>query len=297
MVRRNAVQGDTNWSSFNPSIMQALNGEYWMAFRSSNYKFTTDGGVVLTTENRVRNRTFIGRVNPETWLLDESTVKELDFSGLRFFARGPEDPRLYWDGKHYCLSMTILEMDIPVARICVVTLKSLEDPQPIDFKILPEMERDRVEKNWMPVHKTGRLAKSKVDFVYSPNTLVSKGQFVSVDNEVPDFRGGSQIIPLGDGTSIAIVHEVYDKYITLPFSMRTFAGTRQMRHYVHRFIRMDEDFRIIKYSEPFTFFGEGIEFAAGIAPTESGFVISYGRFDVACYMATISLGHALHSMK
>jgi predicted GH43/DUF377 family glycosyl hydrolase len=297
ITRRYAEHGDERWSAFNPSIMQALNGEYWMAFRSSNYKFTYNRDLVLTHGNRVKNRTFIGRVNPTTWLLDESTVQEIDFSHLGPFIRGPEDPRLYWNGKQYCMSMTVLEAVVPVARICVITLESLENPKAMTYEVLAVMNESRVEKNWMPIHKIGKLAKSKTDFIYSPTLQLSRGVFSPLNNESYEYRGGSQVIPVGDGTNIAVVHEVYNKRTKHAVSMTTFAGSRDLQHYTHRLVRMDEKFTILQMSDPFHFFDEGIEFAAGIASTPDGFVISYGRSDVASYIATISLGHALHSMK
>lgn len=278
--------------------MQANNGEYWMAFRSSNYQFTTDYRTVLTHGQKVRNKTFIGRLDPRTWMYDESTIKELDFTQIRPFTRGVEDPRLFWNGKNYCISATILEPDIPVARICVLTLESLESAKVIAFEVLAEYSADRVEKNWMPVHKTGRLSKSKADFIYSPNLLVTKKGFTPTSLTFPlnTLRGGSQVLSLGDSTSVAVVHEAKIVYQD-GLSQNSFAALPPRRQYVHRFVRFDEKFTIFQMSKPFVFVENGIEFASGLTMHDDKFIISFGRSDVMSYIATVGLGQALIQMK
>lgn len=269
-----------------------------MAFRSSNYQFTSDYRTILTYGNKVLNKIFIGRLDPKTWMFDESSIKELDLSKFRPFYRGIEDPRLFWNGKNYCISATILEPDIPIARICVVTLDSLESLTPINFKVLPEFQKDRVEKNWMPIHKVGKYSKTKIDFIYSPTTLVSKDSFLPIElcQTLNTIRGGSQVVSLEDSTGIAVVHEakIVHKSGMSPVS---FASSYPIRQYVHRFVRFDDKFRIFQMSDPFVFVGEGIEFAAGLALIDDNIVISFGRSDVMCYIATIGLGQALVRMK
>lgn len=300
LLRRYAIAGSDIWSSFNPSIQIDDKGTYWVVFRASNYFFSREDTIGLTMGSKIRNRMFIGRLDPITLLFDEKSIKEVDTKRLRSdIQRGIEDARLFFDGKKWCLSATFLEKETcPIARICKITLKSLEDPEVLKIDILPAPDETRVEKNWMPIHKVGKLAKSKIDFLYDARTTLSSRDFKRIsDNEMlSKFRGGSQVVPVGDGTNIAIIHEVYAKPMK-GFSSSTFSSGKMIRKYSHRFIRLDKEFKVIQMSEPFVLVAEGIEFAAGIAPYKDGFVISFGRQDVASYLATIDLGHLLLTLK
>lgn len=300
LLRRYAIKGSDVWSAFNPSIQVDEKGRYWVVFRASNYFFSREDALGLTIGNRIRNRMFIGRLDPITMLFDESTIKEVDTKRLRpDIQRGIEDARLFFDGKNWCFSATFLERETqPIARICKITLKSLDDPEVLKIDLLPAPDETRIEKNWMPIHKVGRLSKSKVDFLYDSATILTKGELKTIsDNEMlKNFRGGSQIVSLEDGTSIGIIHEVYAKPMK-GFSTTTFSSGRLVRKYSHRFIRLDSNFKVIQVSDPFLLVSEGIEFAAGIAPYQDGFVISFGRQDIASYLATIDLGHLLLTLK
>ena len=299
LLRRYAIEGSDIWSAFNPSIAQDQQGDYWVVFRASNYFFSTEGSVGLTGGTKVYNRMFIGRLDPITMLFDEKSLKEVDTRRLRSdIERGIEDARLFFDGKHWCLSATFLEKTVPVARICKITLKSLAEPEVLQIDVLPAPDPQRVEKNWMPLHKVGTLAKSKTDFMYNLTTTVSKGKFQKVSDEdrFQTYRGGTQVLPIGDGTSICLVHETHSKTVS-GFSPTTFTNQRMQRRYLHRFVRLDDKNRVIQVSDQFFLHKDGVEFAAGIAPYQDGFVISFGRQDVASYLSTISLGHLLLTLK
>lgn len=299
-LRKYAVKGSSLWSCFNPSIQRDSNGDYWVAFRSSNYYFMHDRSVGLTFGSRVKNRLFLGKLNPITMLFEESTLKEIDTSRLNLeIKRGLEDPRLFFNGKHWSISCTVLEPEVPIAKIAVIQLKSLDDPEITSFEVLPSPDSSRIEKNWMPIHKTGKLAKSKIDFIYDSSTVISKGEFkpVTLKQGTEKFRGGSQVISIGDGTNLAIIHETQDD-IKEVFSSNTFSkAKRNFRTYNHRFVRYNEDMEIIQISEPFYFIEKGIEFAAGLSQTNDGFAISFAIRDAESYIATIDLGHALLALR
>lgn len=299
LLRRYAAQGSDVWSAFNPSIAQDESGVYWVVFRASNYFFSREDTIGLTIGSKIRNRMFIGRLDPITMLFDETSIKEVDTKRLRSdIERGIEDARLFFDGKNWCLSATFLEHTVPVARICKIILKSLEHPEVLKIDILPAPDEKRVEKNWMPIHKVGLSSKVKTDFMYDATTTFAKGTFnkLSDDPRFTTFRGGTQVLPLGDGTSICLIHETYTKTIKR-FSSVTFTNQRKVRKYAHRFVRLNQKYEIIQMSEQFVLVKEGIEFASGIAPYKDGFVISFGRQDVASYLATIDLGHLLLTLK
>lgn len=269
-----------------------------MAIRSSNYVLLTNGSPVLTTENKIRNKMFLVRLKADTWEFDEDTLKEVDITGLRSgVKRNIEDPRLFWDGEHYCISATFLEVDCPTARVCKVTLESLESAKPIDLEIYPSMT-GRIEKNWMPVHKVGSQKDSKLDFLYSSGKTFSGGVFDVFDTPKVSnpFRGGTQIIPVDDKTSIGIIHELYYKRIAV-MNPATFAPIQSHRCYTHRFVTYDQDLKITGISPKFVFISEGIEFASGITEHDSDYVISFGRADRATFIATIDKQKVLDLME
>jgi hypothetical protein len=298
-IRRYLNDKEQEWSVFNPSVMLSNEGEYWLAFRSSNYVIMSNGQPIATVEAKIRNRLFLCRLK-EDWDLEESTLTEIDIRKVRSTARrGLEDPRLFWDGSNYCISTTYLEIDYQVARISKMALKSLEDPESVNFEILPS-PRGQIEKNWMPIHKINEASDSDTDFIYNGYSVIKDKEWVLVDeprSKTIKFRGGTQLLPLGDGTSICLIHQTYFRISPNSMNSVTFAPIQSMRQYTHRFVRYDSNYKIISYSDQFLFVKEGIEFASGIAPTDNGYVISFGRSDVAYYIATISREDALKTLR
>ena len=271
--------------------MLSNEGEYWIAFRASNYIFSdTRITVRLTAGHRVRNKMFIVRLNDD-WSFDEDTLKEVTVDNIRQdIIRGLEDPRLFWDGTSYCISATYLEKDSPIARISKIRIKSLENPEVFSMEVYPS-PNNQVEKNWMPVQDTE-------SFIYDYCSVLTNGEMVKheINEKYKEFRGGTQVIPLGDGTSICLIHEIYTT-IVHGVNPVTFSSTTKIRNYSHRFVRYDKDLKPIQCSDSFLFVRQGIEFASGIAPTKDGFVISLGRSDLASYVATISKDNILKTLK
>jgi hypothetical protein len=289
LIRLTVLPEDKNWTAFNPSIMLSNEGEYWMAVRSSNYVLLTNGSPVLTTEHKIRNKMFLVRLKEGTWEFDEDTLKEIDIKPLRFgVKRNIEDPRLFWDGKNYCISATFLEVDSPTPRICKVTLDSLENAKPIHFEMYPS-STGNMEKNWMPIHKISHQANSTVDFIHSPSllfTIPDEFKLIEAPKVSKPFRGGTQVLPTESG-GIGVIHELY--YIRQPvMNPVTFAPIQSHRCYTHRFVSYDKDFKIDKVSPRFVFVSQGIEFASGITEHDGNYVISFGRADRATFMATIN---------
>lgn len=281
LIRRYANLDDKAWSAFNPSIMLSNEGEYWMAFRSSNYVFFTDGGVGITTEAKVRNKLYLVKLNPETWEFEDSTLKEIDVSHLRNdIKRNVEDPRLFWDGHNYCVSVTFLEKTVPVARISKITLESLESAKPISVEIYPS-PTGKIEKNWMPIAGTK-------DYIYASDVVLKNGEFknITAPEISKHFRGGSQVIKLDNGGSVSIIHQVYI-YVEKANNPKTFSSVQYIRKYTHRAVKYDSNYKITHVSPEFVFLKEGIEFVSGITQYKNKFVISLGRSDVATYIATI----------
>ena len=281
LVRKTITKEQKAWSAFNPSIMLSNEGEYWMAVRSSNYVLMTNGHASLTTEQKIRNKVYLVRLDPETWQFDESTLKEIDVKKLRpDIIRNIEDPRLFWDGESYCITATFLEKTVPIARLCKIRLESLESANPLDIEIYPS-PTGKVEKNWMPIVGTK-------NFIYKSDSVIEDGVLKEV--KAPEvsklFRGGSQIIRLDNKSSLGIIHQLHYK-IYGAMSPSTFGALQSIRQYTHRFVKYNNDYEITHVSEKFLFLEDGIEFAAGLTEYKDQYVISLGRSDRYSFITTI----------
>lgn len=292
--RRYAEPPNEDWSSFNSSIMLSNEGEYWLAFRSSNYIFVDGQGYLRFTDVSISgaiitNKLFLVKLNKDTWQFEEETLKQVDTKSIKpYIKRDVEDPRLFWDGYDYCITATILEKGFRTAKICKIVLESLENPKVIGFSVLDPLDEDVPEKNWMPIHKSS--VDTQVDFIHSSHVLISRSKFIQKEKHpiTKSFRGSSQVLPFDEDTNIAVIHEA-EHYFISGFNPVTFGTKVKVLKYSHRFVLMDSKYNIIKISDKFVMTDKkGFDFVAGIAPTSDGYVISYGRSDVACYVSTIS---------
>ena len=281
VTRRYINPDDKAWSAFNPSIMLSNEGEYWMAVRSSNYVLMSNGHASLTAEQKIRNKLYLVRLNPDDWTFDENTLKEIDTKRLRNdIIRGVEDPRLFWDGENYCITATFLERTVPIARLCKITLESLESANAVSLEIY-ESPTGKVEKNWMPIVGTK-------DFIYRHDGLIRNGEYeeIPAPESATLFRGGTQVLPIDKKSSIGVIHQLHYKiYATM--SPSTFGAHQSIRQYTHRFVKYNSNYEITHMSPRFLFLDNGIEFAAGLAEYKDKYVISLGRSDIATVMATI----------
>lgn len=297
--RRYAELDNKQWSAFNSSVMLSNEGEYWLAFRSSNYVFVKNEEYFFLTndDNKVTNKLFLVKLNKKTWQFEEDTLKQIDTKSFRSsITRDVEDPRLFWDGNNYCISATYLEKDCQVAKICKITLESLENPNIKSLVVLDSYDSKVTEKNWMPIHKT---KKSKIDFIHSSGVVFFDNKFIKINYhpKTKSFRGSSQVLPLEDNTYLALIHEA-EHYYVKRFNQITMSNRVRVLMYSHRFILMNKDFEIVKCSDKFIFSSkEGFDFASGIAPSDNGYVISLGRSDCATYIATISKDNLLATLK
>ena len=74
-----------------------------------------------------------------------------------------------------------------------------------------------------------------------------------------DIRGGSQLIPIGDGNYIALTHEV---------DLFKSKMNRKDATYYHRFIVWDKDWNIINYSDDSSFSDNSFSFTSKVVFSE-----------------------------
>ena len=143
------------------------------------------------------------------------------------------------------------------------------------------------EKNWMPildmpwhfVKWCNPTEVIKYDIDTRTTTTVHLDESSRIDAP-RDYRGGSQVVPIGDNKRLAFTHEI--DLLKDPFY-------RKDGHYNHRILVWDEDWNIIHKTEDFHFMGTqidpttgyeyNIEFVTGMCFLNGDVYISYGYQD------------------
>ena len=94
-----------------------------------------------------------------------------------------------------------------------------------------------------------------IRFMYRPGHVVDDhGQDLVINQnqwDIDHFSGGSQLVKVGDNW-LYLIHEA-----------RFIPGT-QLRFYMHRFVQLDNEFKVTKVSVPFCLNEKVIEFVAGM---------------------------------
>lgn len=198
---------------------------------------------------------------------------------------GLEDCRLVrWQGGWVASCGTVDRTPSCVGMIDLVRL----DPATGAFHaIVPLSDRasSRWEKNWMPV-----VAGDNLLFVYGCDPLSVLRLDPELGAVVPhrqhaapplarEIKGGSQGVRVPGGW-LFCVHQSAD------FPDRN-------RCYLHRFMRLDDEFRLTHLSRPFTFLAPGIEFCAGLALRGDDLVASFGVEDREAHLVRTTLPEAL----
>jgi hypothetical protein len=295
-IRRFADDSDKKFSAFNPSISYSPIEGYVVLIRSSNYFFDPySGDTISTVGGHVKNRMWMANLDSD-WKIIEETMREIDFSRAGDFLRGPEDGRLYWrDGSWYILAvMKEPRITNNIPRIGTFKINKTKAEL---IKLYTEGDLQPVEKNWMPLHEHNEL----FDFVYSGDSVYKSevGKIYRHDVSLEmgkNIRGGSQLWNIGD-KYLAIIHETFIKKINV-YSARHF-GYRDkiIRTYLHKFATYDKTGKLVELSDPFTFEGNNIEFAAGLVLSGDDVIISYGYKDVAAYLGKIKLNIVIEMLK
>jgi hypothetical protein len=143
----------------------------------------------------------------------------------------------------------------------------LMDLETMEFRSFPT---GKIEKNWMPFVEDGHLR-----VIYSTSPL----EIWDISERLPEvvwegpglaerWSGGSQLIPY-QGGFLGVVHRHKD------------------RVYEHAFIGLEG--RSLELSPPFRFFGEDVEFCAGIEQND-GLCLSFGVQDREGYLLWVGSG-------
>jgi len=275
------------WVTFNPTIVADKAG-YTAIVRSSNYRIV-DGGYEMLGDS-IRTKNIIVGLYPGLVFRSAPVVLNCDgYPKSTYTVDGFEDCRLNNIDGDLVVSATIRNWAgrDGTCRIATATVRG----DGLAAATLPEEPvPGRHEKNWMPIiarHEwlyacwdDGKVATVRRDADrwlierHADSPAIARG-----------WRGGSQLVDVGDGRRLALVHEVADD-----------TGGRI---YEHRFVLFGDDGRSIAGWSPAFAFRElrAIEFAAGLARRDDHLVATFGVRDAEAWMAEMSLSDVLRIVK
>jgi hypothetical protein len=293
-IRRLINKNDLNWSAFNPSIAYSKKTGYICLIRSSNYFYNDLGHISLTTENTVKNRLYIARLNSDFSISSLSQVKYLDGPEQK---RGNEDARLFQRNGEWFFHIVMREEHTPNPRVCVYHLDVDSATAVFIKKYESNEDYNSIEKNWMLPSK---IENPNFEFIYDAQSVVKKdGNLVKVlgNEDCANLHGGSNLLEEEDGSYVALCHYTYHR-IVQGYAPETFGVKRvSKRTYTHVFARYNQSGQMTHISKEFVFQSPRIEFGSGIENYNEQFVISYGVQDLSSNLAFIDKSKVYEMLK
>lgn len=273
----------------NPSVA-VVDGLRRAVVRTVNYTIVNGRYVVADPDGVIRTRNRLVALDAGWDVVDDREMVDLT-GGPRhpFPVSGFEDCRLFaWRGRLWC-SATARDLNAE-GRCELVLLELDEEGRFAAAHVQRAVRPDWHQKNWVPLVRGEELF-----FLYTTDpTVVLKvdpttrqARFSGVTRpaiSLAAVRGGSQALRV-DGGWLYLVHEAVDG----PIAGRT---------YLHRFVLLGDDLAVVRATDPFRFFGPGIEFAAGLArdPADGRLVVSLGIRDEEACLAFLSESGVLSAL-
>ncbi|MCC8966296.1 glycosyltransferase family 2 protein [Bradyrhizobium sp. Pear76] len=201
-----------------------------------------------------------------------------DLPSVSTEALGFEDPRPFmWRGSLWCVS-SVRQLNAearPEMVLARIDDSNQERPMLMDWRVLNSGVPPRWEKNWMPL-----IAGDELRLIYAldPTRILSSegDELVNEPAEVAaeTFLGGSQAVPYETGW-LSVIHE--------------YEWVDNKRRYFHRFIWLDQDGRLRRFSRRFYMTAPGYEFVAGMAwdHQNQNLLVSFSVNDRELFLAAV----------
>lgn len=283
----------------NPSILN-LDGKIFVNIRHVNYTF-------YHTEKKLFNHPFgpLTYLHPENdmhlrtwnWIteLDDDfnqvRTHKIDTSAFpeaeRWDFIGLEDARLVnWEGKIYTTGVRRDLDDIGTGRmeLCEIEINDNSVVEKSRFRIPPPKDPNSYcEKNWMPIEDQPfayiKWSNPVERVIVDPITETSETTHHTEHQPIPrDLRGGTQVVPMGDGRYFALTHEV---------DLFNDDAGRKDGVYRHRAVVYDKNWNLIHWTEDFSIMDAQVEFAIGMCKKNEDFLITFGYQDNAAMLLKI----------
>jgi len=275
----------------NPSVLRTESG-YLVNCRAVSYRINPDQLYIASEPDGVlRSRNILMRYDRTFTLLGETEV-QASMAPLRWQpVQGLEDARVFSrDGQTgFLCTTTNLHPAGPIRlSLCHVTGSGEVN----HHRPLSGYGDSRAQKNWLPFVEGGELF---AIYGYEPLVVVKIDEDTGTVEAVverpqgrpfEDWRGSAGPIDIPadlGGGRLVLVHMV---------------SWRARRHYLHRFVRLDDDWRITQVSRPFYFRHLGIEFGCGmcLAHGEADVLITFGVEDREAWLCRVPLSEVCRAL-
>jgi hypothetical protein len=271
------------YAPLNPSIW--FDGERWRCLvRTVNYRLN-DGQYYGPGGKSIHTRNFMVELTPNLETVRSVEMYDRDPTPRTDFpVHGFEDCRLFTFENRLQATCTVCDFTHHGQR--EIALLHID---PDDYSIrraqpLRGPWSGHHQKNWMPL-----VNRESVRFVYATYPeVVFELKADSVDTRGAtnfnsgELRGGSQGVHTSAGW-LFVIHTV------------TANGTA--RTYLHRFVLMSDDFKVVGMTAPFHFVHRGIEFCAGLALDGQRLIASFGIEDREVRFGIFNLHDVLVAMR
>ncbi len=273
----------------NPSIVKTDTG-YKVICRTVNY--TQTGAKNFNTIEKsgiFRTRNYLVHYDREFHLLSQDEIaenlpRERIRSWISTHIKGLDDCRIFDFKGRTWFSCTTNDTN-PTGNFQISICRLDQDKESTVDKLVPLLGPDpnRCEKNWVPFIKDDELhlIYSYDPFIiYKPCLDTGRCELVlsyKPQRDLSSMRGSAAPIPFDEGYLI-LVHEVVLK-------------EDHTRRYLHRFMYLDQKFKVQKLSRPFFFKQEGVEFCCSMTldHAEKELVLGVGVEDREAYLCFVDL--------
>lgn len=277
--------------NFNDKILVNIRHCQYTIYHSEKNRFEHDYGPLVylnpENDNTLTTKNYICELNNDLNVGKHSIIdtSSLDVKPLWTFV-GLEDIRLVqWNNKLYASGVRRDTTSNGQGRmeLSQIIYDNNQCREISRFRIpAPGSDESYCEKNWMPITDmpyhyvkwSNPTEIVKVDPITKTSETVFMGSYVQ---KPWDYRGGSQVIPFGK-YRIACVHTV---------NLYKSEAGRKNATYKHCFIIWDQEWNVVKYTEPFSFMNAEIEFCAGMTEYKDQILLSFGFQDNAAYLLSI----------
>ena len=281
------INCEKDYKEFNPSIINT-GTEFIINCRTSNYYIgdysiyckSTDG--IINTKNYIIKMDYEFNIISQKELIDKSIRKRYEIEKVK----GLEDLIIFYFNDELCATCTLIDgNEERLRQIGLLKINETNTNYEINNSIpLDSMYINKWEKNWLPFIDNNNLF---LVYNYDPidiiNTIINDhnkytgeidiySRFFSQLNLVR-FRGSAGPLRFYDNLLI-VIHEV-----------SKIDDKRMM--YNHRFILLNNNYEIIKLSDPWYFEHHGVEFCRGICDFGDDIILSVGIEDEEAWLYVI----------
>lgn len=271
---RLSVPESEKYAPCNPSIAKSAAGDLLCLVRTVNYELGEEDGIWFRGDSAPNTRNYLIALDQNLTQKPAEWIDDLMVRTTRHPARdGLEDGRLFWWRDAWWFTCTALHHGPRVRG--TMALCKLDKTRIEHLEFLHSPHNREVEKNWMPLAEGDQLSvvythhPSETYELYPARRRLWMGGYAPLAG----WSGGSQLIPY-EGAYLGVVHQRRKQ--------------RNRVYYAHRLVQYNGNLEPFAAGREFYFRGEQIEFCAGLARHDDGYVLSFGVKDREAWLVSLT---------